>query len=116
LWWDVRLDDIAAIAGLVQAVALRTIDAPLRRPTPPEALAWSAFMASRDGLDARVLERGGDRRTLREIAVRAAAEHGLDGVARIAREGNGATRQRAAHASGGMRTLVRHLAKETSAF
>jgi carboxylate-amine ligase len=134
LWWDVRLqprlgtvevreldaqaplEDVRAIAGLVQAVAVRAADDPPERPTPPEALAWSAFMASRDGLDAEVVDTTGERRSLRALALATAAEHGLEDVARLARDGNGAERQRAAHARGGMPALLDDLVRATSDF
>jgi glutamate---cysteine ligase / carboxylate-amine ligase len=134
LWWDVRLQprlgtvevreldaqeplaDVQAIAGLVHAVAVRAATDPPRRPTPPEALAWSAFMATRDGLDAAVLDAAGERRRMRDIATDAAAEHGLEEVERLAREGNGAERQRAIHARGGMKSLLGELVRATSDF
>jgi glutamate---cysteine ligase / carboxylate-amine ligase len=134
LWWDVRLQprlgtvevreldaqaplaDVQAIAGLVHAVAVRAATDPPQRPTPPEALAWSAFMATRDGLDAAVLDAAGERRRMRDIATEAAAEHGLEEVERLAREGNGAQRQRAIHARGGMKSLLGELVRATSDF
>jgi carboxylate-amine ligase len=132
LWWDIRLqprlgtvevreldaqaptDDIAAIAGLIHALAARAIEDPPAHPTPPEALAWSAWMASRDGLDAAVLDRSGNRRSLREIALETAAELGADGAARIARDGNGAERQRRTFAGGSMGLLLAELVRATS--
>jgi glutamate---cysteine ligase / carboxylate-amine ligase len=132
LWWDIRLqprlgtvevreldaqaptDDIAAIAGLIHALALRAIEDPPKLATPPEALAWSAWMASRDGLDAAVLDPGGTRRSLRAIALDTAAELGVEEAARIAREGNGAERQRRAFADGSMGLLLAELVRATS--
>jgi hypothetical protein len=38
----------------------------------------------------------------------------LEGVERIVRDGNGADRQRAAHARGGMPALLRYLAEATT--
>jgi glutamate---cysteine ligase / carboxylate-amine ligase len=134
LWWDVRLQprlgtvevreldaqaplaDVEAVAGLVHAVAVRAAADPPPRPTPPEALAWSAFMATRDGLDATVLDARGERRRMREIATEVAAEHRLEEVERLAREGNGAERQRAVHARGGMKSLLGALVRATSDF
>jgi carboxylate-amine ligase len=132
LWWDIRLQprlgtvevreldaqaplrDVAAIAGLVHALALRAVEAPPSRATPPEALAWSAWMASRDGLNAAVLDADGSRRALRDVARRVAAEHGVEEAERIASEGNGAERQRRAHQRGGMPRLLAELVRATS--
>jgi len=104
------------VTGLVHAVAVRAAADPPQRPTPPEALAWSAFMATRDGLDAAVLDATGERRRMRDIASQAAAEHGLEDVGRLARDGNGAERQRAIHARGGMKSLLDALVRATSDF
>jgi carboxylate-amine ligase len=132
LWWDIRLQprlgtvevreldaqasvrDVAAVAGLVHALALRAVERPPERPTVPEALAWSSFMASRDGLDAAVLDAHGRRRSLRAIALQTSAELGTEEAECLARDGNGAERQRAAFARGGMRALLGHLVAATS--
>jgi len=53
---------------------------------------------------------------MRDIARDAAAAHGLEEVERIARDGNGAERQRAIHARGGMKSLLRELVRATSDF
>ena len=42
------------------------------------------------------------------------ADPELEGIRRIAREGNGADRQRAAHEQGGMPALLRYLADVTA--
>jgi len=65
LWWDIRLqprlgtvevreldaqaptDDIAAIAGLIHALALRAIEAPPQHPTPAPRAAWGAAAGPR---------------------------------------------------------------------
>jgi hypothetical protein len=73
-------------------------------------------MATRDGLDAAVLDASGERRRMRGIATQAATEHGLEEVERLAREGNGAERQRAIYARGGMKSLLRALVRATSDF
>jgi len=132
LWWDIRLQprlgtvevreldaqapprDVAAIAGLIHAIALRSIEDPPRYPTAPEALAWSAWMASRDGLDAEVLDADGIRRPLRDIARRTATELHQDGAERLARDGNGAEHQRIAYARGGLRAVLGELVRRTS--
>jgi len=61
-----------------------------------------------------VLDRSGNRRSLREIAVETAAELGADGAARIAREGNGTERQRRTFARGNMGLLLAELVRATS--
>jgi carboxylate-amine ligase len=143
VWWDVRLHprlgtvevremdaqsslaDAAAIAALVQSLARHETSAPAQPPQPPEAIAQSSFRASRDGLDATILH-DGSLRPLREV-VRAALElarpHArelgcadeLDGVERMLREGNGASRQRAAVGSGGSAAMIDLLVAETAA-
>jgi glutamate---cysteine ligase / carboxylate-amine ligase len=132
LWWDIRLQprlgtvevreldaqaplrDIAAIAGLIHAIAVRAVEGPPRHATAPEALAWSAWMASRDGLDAHVLDANGIRRPLRDIARRTATELRQDEAERLARDGNGAQRQRIAYARGGLRAVLAELVRTTS--
>jgi glutamate---cysteine ligase / carboxylate-amine ligase len=136
IWWDVRLqprlgtvemreldvqarlEDAAALAALVRATARRAVEAPLERPAPDQAIAWSWFRASRDGLDAEILHDGRLvplRGVAREQVVRIGDDDpALEGVERILREGNGADRQRAAHARGGMPALLRHLVAETA--
>ena len=132
LWWDIRLQprlgtvevreldaqaplrDIAAIAGLIHAIAVRAAEDPPRNATAPEALAWSAWMASRDGLDAHVLDANGIRRPLRDIAHRTAVELQQDEAERLTRDGNGAQRQRIAFARGGLRAVLGELVRTTS--
>jgi carboxylate-amine ligase len=136
VWWDVRLqprlgtielreldvqaglDEAAGMAGLVRALARRAVEAPVERPAPAQTIAWSWFRATRDGLDADIAH--GDRLVpLREVADETLAaltgeDPALDGVEKILREGNGADRQRAAFARGGMRALLEHIAAETA--
>jgi hypothetical protein len=71
-------------------------------------------MASRDGLDAAVLDPRGYRRSLRQIALETAAALGAEEAARIAREGNGAERQRRTFAGGSMGLLLAELVRSTS--
>ena len=61
------LDDVAALAALVRAVALEARDAAPRADEPSEALEWSSFRAARDGTAATLLD-GGSLRPLAEIA------------------------------------------------
>ena len=142
IWWDVRLhprlgtvevremdvqpslDDAAALAALVQAIAARALDeAAPRAPAHSEAIAESSFRASRDGLAAEILDDG--RLTpLAEVArttVEAVRGHArelgsdaaLEGVERILREGGGAARQREIVAAEGMDGLLGRLVRET---
>jgi glutamate---cysteine ligase / carboxylate-amine ligase len=136
VWWDVRLqprlgtielreldvqaglDEAAGMAALVRALARRAAEAPVERPTPTQTLAWSWFRATRDGLDAEVAH-GGGLVPLRQIArdtlaALAGEDQALEGVEKILSEGNGAERQRAAFARGGMRALLEYLAAETA--
>jgi glutamate---cysteine ligase / carboxylate-amine ligase len=142
LWWDLRphpmlgtvevramdgqssLRAVAGLAALVHALARREAerDGPW---APREAILEASFAAHRDGLDAR-LPLDGALRPAREVA-RATlelarpharelgAEAELDEVERILAEGNGAERQRAAHARGGMPEVLRSLVAEAEA-
>jgi glutamate---cysteine ligase / carboxylate-amine ligase len=136
VWWDARpqprlgtvelrevdvqtdLESAAAIAALARAIARRAAEDPPRELAPEQALHWSSFRAARDGLDAEIYDAGAPR-PLREVAERLVEElaPGADAeielIKRIAREGNGADRQRAAFADGGMPALLRHLADAT---
>jgi glutamate---cysteine ligase / carboxylate-amine ligase len=116
----------AGLAALVHALAAREAQAPPRtRWTPREALVEASFAAHRDGLDAR-LPLDGALRPAREV-VRATldlarpfardlgADAALEGVERILAEGNGADRQRAAFARGGIPAVLAMLVGEASA-
>jgi glutamate---cysteine ligase / carboxylate-amine ligase len=136
VWWDARpqprlgtvelrevdvqsdLDAAAGIAALARALAVRSAEAPVERPTPDHALHWSSFRAARDGLEAEILHRG-RLRPLREAARELlqdlrSEDPALEGVERILADGGGANRQRAAHARGGMPGLLRFLVDETA--
>jgi carboxylate-amine ligase len=134
VWWDARLQprlgtvelrelDVQSglaqtlgLAALVQALARRSVEDPVRELAPAQALHWSSFRAVRDGLDAELLFRG-RLRPAREAARELLDELGpgdFDGVERILREGGAPARQRAIHADGGMPALLRHLADETA--
>jgi carboxylate-amine ligase len=143
LWWDIRphphlgtvevramdsqsaLWSVAGLAALIHALARAEAERGSRAWPPREALMEASFSAARDGLDAR-LPHDGALRPAREVAVAAleearpfARETGagaaLEEVERILREGNGADRQRAAYARGGMPALLDLLARETAA-
>ncbi|MET0835928.1 MAG: YbdK family carboxylate-amine ligase [Thermoleophilaceae bacterium] len=136
VWWDVRLqprlgtvelreldvqtglDEAAGISALAHALARRAAESPVEHPSPAQLVAWSWFRAARDGLDAEIAH-DGRLVPLREVARATLASLGgadpaLEGVEKILREGNGADRQRAAFARGGMRALLEHLAAETA--
>ncbi len=144
IWWDARahpklgtvevremdvqssLEDTAALAALVHALAAQALESGAAGPhLPAEAIGESSFRASRDGLDATILHDGA-LRPLREVArttVESVAGHArelgsddaLAGVERILREGGGATRQRAAAQRGGLDELLAQLMRDTEA-
>jgi carboxylate-amine ligase len=143
LWWDVRpsprlgtvelramdaqapLWSTVGLAGLVHGLARAAAETPATTLTSREALMESSFIAARDGLEAR-LPLDGALRPAHEVA-RAAIERArpwardlgsepaVELVERILREGNGADRQRAAYARGGMRAVLDLLVAETAA-
>jgi carboxylate-amine ligase len=142
LWWDLRLhprygtvelremdaqaslENVAALAALVRGVVLEAADGTAHGPDEPsEALAWSAFRAARDGVDAALLDGGKPRpladvaratvERLRPIARDAGDEDALEGIESIL-EAGGAARQRTAFATGGMAGLLRSLVEETA--
>jgi carboxylate-amine ligase len=139
LYWDVRphprlgtvevramdaqsaLWSIAGLSALIHALARREAerDGPC---SPREALVEASFAAARDGLDAR-LPLDGSLRPAREVvrgtlelarphARELGSDGALAGVERILAEGNGADRQRAAHARGGMEAVLGLLVEE----
>lgn len=141
LWWDARphprlgtvevramdaqssLRTVAGLAALVHALARR--EAARRGPwLPREAILEASFAAHRDGLDARLPLDGALRpardvaRATLDLARPYARDLGTDAeleeVERILAEGNGADRQRAAHARGGMPEVLRSLVAETA--
>lgn len=139
LWWDLRphprlgtvevramdsqssLEDAAGLAALVHGLARRAAEtaAPGRAgPSPREALEESSYRAARDGLDA-TLWHDGALRPVAEIARAALAalddDPALEEIERMLTDGNGAARQRAAHARGGMPALLAQLVAETNA-
>jgi glutamate---cysteine ligase / carboxylate-amine ligase len=134
VWWDARLqprlgtvelreldvqtglDDAAAIAALVHALARRAAEDPPRRLTPAQALHWSSFRAIRDGLDAELLFQGElrlARDAARELLDQLRGEdEALEGVEKMLRD-PAPERQRRIHREGGMPRLLAHLASET---
>jgi glutamate---cysteine ligase / carboxylate-amine ligase len=135
LWWDIRLhptfgtvelremdaqsrlDDVAAIAALIQSLARHQAERGRGDAVPSESIAWSAFRAGRDGLDAEILHRGA-LAPVREVAAAVLAElpadDALDGVRRILRDGGGADRQRAAARRAGMPGVLELIESETA--
>ncbi|MFL5842087.1 MAG: YbdK family carboxylate-amine ligase [Thermoleophilaceae bacterium] len=138
LWWDVRphpnlgtvelrvmdaqasLRDVESLSALVHGLACHAAENGAPEATAREALAESAFRATRDGVRA-TLWSGGRIRPLGEIAAdgvelaRPYAGDAADDVMRIVREGNGADRQRAWFAGGGMARVLAGLVDETAA-
>jgi carboxylate-amine ligase len=111
------LADVLALTALVHALAHRCAEAPPVAPSPREALMESSFRAARDGLDA-TLWHDGALRPVPEIAravLPGLTGDGLDEIERVLRDGNGATRQRAAFARGGMDALLAMLVAEAAA-
>ena len=126
LWWDVRphprlgtvelremdaqtrLEDVAALAALVQCLARDAAERAAPPAATPEALGWSAFAAARDGMEARLLDEHGSLRPARELAravlgriAPAARELGCaEQLEPLAVWEGGAARQRAAVAAG----------------
>ena len=130
VWWDIRphprlgtvemreldaqssLDDSAAIAALVQALATREAEAPARELPSAEAISWSCFRAARDGLDAEVLH-DGRLLPVREVARHAGVALGVEQVEALLARGGGAARRRAAAERGGAAEMLRELVAET---
>jgi glutamate---cysteine ligase / carboxylate-amine ligase len=141
VWWDVRLHprlgtiefreldaqsrigDAEAIAAFVQALTRHLAEHPLDEE-PSEAIAESSFRASRDGVEATLLQDGElrpvrdlVRRTLEEVSPAArelGGERALGGIERLLGEGGGAGRQRAALARGGVEAVLEQLVRETA--
>jgi glutamate---cysteine ligase / carboxylate-amine ligase len=140
IWWDIRPHPIlgtlevramdsqsshesaGGLAAMVHALARRGVEE--RGPwVEREVLMESSFRAARDGLYATLWHDGALRpvpeiaRATLELARPYARELGsdaaLEGIERILVEGNGAFRQRAAFASGGMQAVLAELVAET---
>jgi carboxylate-amine ligase len=148
LWWDLRIHprlgtvevramdaqaplwSVAALAGLVHALARAEAEAPAtgRPPTPRAVLMEGSYRGARDGLDTTLWDPA--TRTLRPTADLAREQvarlrplagdlggsgEALELVERLLAEGGGAARQRAAFARGGMPGLLALLVEETAA-
>jgi carboxylate-amine ligase len=141
IWWEVRVQPrfgtvevramdsqsslamVAGLAALIQGLAVRLAHAPREEASLREVLSESSFRAGRDGIDAR-LQRQGQFRPVRQIAAEALAlarpavrevgsDAALEEIERVLREGNGADRQRAAYANGGIPAVLDQLVAET---
>ena len=117
------LDDVAALAALVQRLARHEAER-ARRSASPRRRSRVGFRAAATGWTPRSSTRTRCVRPLREVAARAAVAarawspassrcgDALEGVERL-REGGGAARQRAEHARTGMDGLVHDLTRRT---
>lgn len=141
VWWDIRphpilgtleiramdsqssLDSVAGLAALTHALARRAVEE--RGPWEHrEVLMESSFRAARDGLEATLWHDGALRpvaeiaratvELARPYARELGSESALEEIERILVEGNGASRQRAAFASGRMPGVLADLVEETT--
>jgi carboxylate-amine ligase len=118
-----RLGDSAALAALIRGLAAAGAEAEPEK-VPTDSLAWSSFRAARDGLEAEIFHEGSlvELPDVARAAVKMAEPHArelgdadaLEGIERILHDGNGAERQRAAHARDGDEGLLDLLVRETS--
>jgi carboxylate-amine ligase len=144
IWWDVRphpnlgtvevrgmdiqprLEQNAAIAALIQALAAKEIDRPGAPGLAREAIEESYFQAERYGLGSRLMVDEGTATPARDVArttlaaARPYAEQlggagALEEIERILSDGNGADRQRRVHEEKGMEGLLAYLAEQTQA-
>jgi carboxylate-amine ligase len=136
VWWDIRphprlgtlevrcldaqttLRDLAGLVALTHClVVYEAIATPPSPSPPPEVVAEASFRALRDGRHAR-LDLDGSQRSVADLTREALRlshavsrdepyGHLLEHVERIVIDGNGADRQRAAHAVGGMQAVLR---------
>ena len=142
VWWEVRphprfgtvevramdsqssLASVAGLGALVQGLAKHVAEATVNTPVRREVIAEASFRAGRDGI-AATLPDGGSLRPVAGIAADVLAlvrphareldsEAPLEEVERILRDGNGADRQRAAHAGGGIRRSSSSSSSETA--
>jgi carboxylate-amine ligase len=139
LWWDVRLqprlgtvevrvmdgqttvEDVAALAALIQTLAALELDRPDTPPDNVEVIEENRFLAARDGIDAMLIDCGsGERvpaserleRTISACAPHAerlGCEYELAGARRLA-GCSGAARQRSLAASGSLQDVMATLA------
>jgi glutamate---cysteine ligase / carboxylate-amine ligase len=119
------LDDLAALAALTHCLARHEASAGPGPDPPAEILDEAGFRAARFGVEAQLPDADGRLRpvpALLDDALAEAREHArelgcadeLDGVRRLLEHGGGASRQRAAHAIGGMGAVLRETAALTA--
>ena len=137
LWWDVRphpnlgtvelrvmdaqsaMRDVLALSALVHGLACHAGEHGAPPATTREALAESAFRATRDGVHAQLWSQGriAALADLAREAIETARPYvgdAVDDVMRIVREGNGADRQRRWFAEGGFDAVLAGLVGETA--
>jgi gamma-glutamyl:cysteine ligase YbdK (ATP-grasp superfamily) len=117
------IEHVAALAALVRALVVEAASGEAPSDVPSEALDWSSFRAARDGAEATVLDGTRPRRLadvardaverLRPLARDVGDEDALEGIGAMLDE-NGAVRQRASFARGGMPRLLRDLVEDTA--
>lgn len=141
VWWDIRphpilgtleiramdsqssLRSVTGLAALVHALARMSVEE--RGPWEHrDVLMESSFRAARDGLDATLWHDGALRpvaelaratvERARPYAHELGSESALEEIERLVAEGNGAIRQRAAFASGGLPAVLGELVDETA--
>jgi glutamate---cysteine ligase / carboxylate-amine ligase len=134
IWWDVRphprfgtvevrvmdavtdVEDAIALAAYVHALVHRHAVGRPAAPCHPVLASESKWLAARYGLDAKVV--GGPVRQLVERTLSELADHArelgcdreLEGIGRLLRDGNGATRQLRAYAGGEIAAVARAIA------
>ncbi len=140
LWWDLRphpklgtlelramdaqpsLAAVTGLSALVHGLVLATVegDTAPDDDLPSPLLMESSFRAGRDGLEATIWWDGA-RRPVRDVvadavavARRAGAGDALEEVERLSREGNAASRMRAAAERGGMPAVLSWLRDEAA--
>ena len=142
LWWDVRLQprfgtvelramdaqpSLATAAGLIaltQGLARHAVERPSPTDLPTQVLTENNFRVARYGLEARIVDRDGTMRPVRQLAARAVAEaravlgaEGLDAPLEVVERLLGSEpeyeRQRRIHAEHGMGGLLRDLVRRT---
>jgi carboxylate-amine ligase len=117
------LGSVAGLAALVQALARHAVEEQGRWENR-DVLMESSFRAARDGLGATLWHQGAlrpvteiARATLdlaRPYARELGSDSALEEIERILVDGNGAVRQRAAFARGGLSAVLAELAEETA--
>jgi carboxylate-amine ligase len=109
------VEDAIALAAYVQALVHRHVTGPAGERVHPVIAKENKWRAARYGLDAGIADHGlvpvrtrieDTLRDLREHACELGCERELEGIDRILRDGNGATRQLRTFAEGGVRAVA----------